>query len=219
MANQIMIDTQGGFIGKDMAQALRGNAYNKIFTNMMSWGNANLGLMVGSMHRLVDKHYTAEAAAHMVSDMMLYLLVAPAAYYAGSQVITGADMSEWKDPKKLAGRLAKETAYTGFSGIPLARDAVSWISEGKRAELPQGLGGVGAIADFSTAVRNDIVHEMEGTEPKWMPTLRQGLKVGGVLTHFPATQTLHMLDYWMDAEAHGRNVINPRILLGPPPKP
>ncbi len=219
MANQIMIDTQGGFIGKDMAQALRGNAYNKIFTNMMSWGNANLGLMVNSMHRLADKHYTPEAAAHMVSDMLLYLVVAPAAYYAGSQVITGDDMSEWKDPKKLAGRLAKESAYTGFSGIPLARDAVSWISEGKRAELPQGLGGVGAIANFGTAVRNDIAHEMEGTEPHWAPTLRQGLKVGGVLTHFPSTQVLHMLDYYFYAEQHGKNVLSPRLLLGPPPKP
>lgn len=216
IADQIMNDTQGGFLPKDLPQVLRGGELSKVFTNNMSWANANFMLMANSLHRFADKHYTPKAAIQMASDMAMYLVVAPAIYLAASDALDG-QVDDWSDPDKVKRKLTHESIYTALGSLPLLREASNAISEGRRAELPQGASGLGEVINLAASISKDITSDDEG-RGVGSGTKRGLLKVAGVITHFPAWQVLRMYDGWTYAEQYGKNPILPTILGQRAPK-
>ncbi len=208
IADQIMNDTQGGFLPKDMPQMLRGGELAKVFTNNMSWANANFNLMANSLYRFADQR-TPQAAAQMASDMALYLIVAPAIYLGVSDLLDGT-IEDWTDPDKVRKKVAHEAAYTALGSIPVLREMSNALTEGRRAELPQGASGLGEVINLAAALNKDLTSD-DGSGVS-RGTARGALKVAGVITHFPAWQVLRMLDGWTYAEEHGKNPILPTLL-------
>jgi hypothetical protein len=214
IADQIMVDTQGGFEPKDVPQALQGGWAAKLFTNQMSWANANYNLMASSILRFADSRTKGAAALGLAADMLTYLVISPALYLAGRQLLSGQDMSGWTDPGKAAAMLGGEGGYTVLSSMPLLREASALVKNGERYEGPQGLSG------FDNLMRlvGDIRNAHSGESDKQMQNLRKAA-VLGVATpfHLPGAAINHALDGWLWAEEHGLNPILP-TLMGPPPK-
>ncbi len=214
IADQIMNDTQGGFLPKDMPQILRGGGeLGKLFTNNMSWANANFMLMANSLHRFAAKGYSGEAALHMVSDMLQYLVVAPAIYLAASDALDG-EIGDWEDPEVVKSKVLHEGVYTLLGSLPILRELSNAVTDGRRAESLSGASGLGEIINLTASIHQDVKRDDGAISTG---TLRNAFRVGGIVTHFPAPQVLKMLDGWTRAEENGENPVLP-VLLGRPPK-
>lgn len=209
IADQIMIDTQGGFEAKDVPQALQGGAFAKLFTNQMSWANANFNLMASSVYRFADSQAKGQAAIQLASDMLVYLLVSPALYLAARQALTGQDMSSWSDPSKIAPTLAGEGAYTILTSMPLLREAAAIAKDGERYEGPQGMTGVQNLMKTLEAARKGS----DTASARRSAVMAASTVLGGL----PGAQINHSIDGWLWAEEHGANPLWP-TLVGPPPK-
>ncbi len=218
VADQVMIDTQGAMRIGDQSQMLRGGELAKVFTNNMSWANANFNLMASSIHEFLDKGGVKNPAqlVRMGASLMTYAVVAPAIYLAARQALTGQDMSDWKDPKKIGKRLSVEAAYTMLSSVPIARD-ISGAVEGFNGDVtryqgPQGTGGLARLvtltADAAKAANTGTVTHGE------MKALINAIGVG---THMPSTEFNRLWDAYIYSQQHSGNPLMP-YLFGPPLK-
>lgn len=215
IADQILNDTQGGFLPKDMPQMLRGGELAKVFTNNMSWANANFNLMANSVYRFADKGFTAGAAAHMASDMLVYLVVAPTLYAWASDAIMGDQSMDWTDGKSIAKRVGSEGLYTAAGSMPGLREFSAALTEGRRAELPQGLSALGTMENLVASIHHDVMKDEDTGASS--ATKRGLLKASGIIFHFPTSQILHSIDGWTWAQENGGNPFF-RTVIGAPPR-
>ena len=209
IADQIMLDTQGGFEPKDVPKALQGGAFAKLFTNQMSWANANFNLMSSSIYQFASSKAKGPAAVRLAGDMLTYLIVGPALYMAARQALTGQDMTELEHPENMKGKLAGEAGYTVLSSLPLLREFSAIMKHGDRYEGPQGLTG---IQNLYRALEG-MVQGKEGTKS----FRHSAVMAAGTVLGLPAAQINHSLDGWTYAEEHNLNPVIP-LLTGPPPK-
>jgi hypothetical protein len=226
LADSSVSETQGATHTKDQAQALRGGELAKIFTNNMSWANANFNLMLASVQRYADKGYTKREAIQMASDMACYLIVCPMIYLAARQALTGQDLDELHDGKKLAQHVGGEAIYTLLSSVPIGRDIASVAQSGGRMDRIQGTSGLAAIGNAVGAISTAVQSAMDDKEhphqerPGLSPVTSAAIRASGVLLHFPSAQVLHTLQGWYDAEARGLGTGGTiqQLLMGKPAK-
>lgn len=217
IADSSVSETQGATHVKDQAQALRGGGLAKVFTNNMSWASANFNLMVASVQRFADKGYTGAEAVHMASDMIAYMVVCPMVYLMARQALTGQNMDELHDGKKLAQHIGGEAIYTLLSSVPIGRDIAAGVQSGKRMDGLQGASGVASLGAAAAAVSHAIQDDKEHYHPGLSPIVKAFLQLSGPLLHFPSHQVLSSLEGYMDAERHGTSTLRGAI-LGKTPK-
>ena len=224
---QIMVDTQGALRKSDMAKAMGGGELKKIFTSNMSWSNANFNLIMGSMHEFLDrKGHTPEAAVRMAAQMGTYLIVAPMLYYAARQFLTGQNMDEWKDPKKMALRVGAEGGYTMLSSLPLFREgagvAQALAGDKARYEGPQGAAGLTQIVTAMGRTGMQVHDYMAGKEPRTVngvnvALIKSLIDTAGMTIGAPSVEAKKLLDVWMEEQKTGQSDWQHR-LFGLPPK-
>jgi hypothetical protein len=149
LADQAVIDSQGGGQTKDLAAVERGTATAKLFTVFYSF--MNTALNVG-----VAQGMTNKAAAKTAIDMLL-LYVVPAVLGAllKNAIIPG-DSGDLDDPEKLARKLAAEQfsfLFGLFVGAREFSDLVKTLAGGDRGRDYGGPAGLRIIGDAGKAAQ------------------------------------------------------------------
>jgi hypothetical protein len=142
MADQAVIDAQGGGQVKDVAAIERGGQALKLFTVFYSFMNTAFNLGVGQT-------MTAKSKAKLASDYLLLYTVPAVLGYALKQAITPGDSGDDDDMDKLARRLAAEQLTYLMSLMVITREfaEVGKIMAGQQTFGYQGPAGVRIVGD------------------------------------------------------------------------
>ena len=101
LADQSVIDSQGGGSTKDLSAIERGGPALKLFTTFYSFFNTALNLGV-------QKTMNSESKAKLAADYALLYVVPVILGALLKDALTAGDSGDWDDPKKAAKRLAGE---------------------------------------------------------------------------------------------------------------
>ena len=177
MADQAVIDAQGGGQIKDLAQIQRGHPALKLFTNFISYFVTTWNLMA-ERYRL-NKFESMADAGRFASDFLLLYTVPAVLGYFVSGALRGFGGDDLEDPEEMAGVLAREQlSYMlgGFFGI---------------RELSSGIQGFyGYSGPAGTRFFSEAVSAMnQASQGEADAALAKSLNdMGGILFHYPAGQ-------------------------------
>ncbi len=105
LADQAVIDSQGGGSLKDQSAIERGGPALKLFTTFYSFFNVSLNLGAGAA-------MTADSKAKLAADYLLLYSVPVVLAAALKDALTPGDSGDWEDPEKIWKKLAGE--HLGF---------------------------------------------------------------------------------------------------------
>ena len=178
LADQAVIDSQGGGQQKDLAAVQRGGPAWKMWTNFYSFFNTTYNLWAESTHQARVERSPA-AVAHLAVDAMLLFVVPAVLGHFLRSALTGDLLDELEDPEELAKALALE-------GIAYMTGPLIGVRE--IGGLLQGYGGyegpAGSRAFSATGKLIKQVEQLELDEAFW----RSLNAAAGVYFHYPAAQ-------------------------------
>jgi hypothetical protein len=179
LADQAVIDAQGGGATKDLSAIERGSPAQKLFTVFYSFMNTALNLGVGSAA-------TPKSRAKVAADMLLLYTVPAVLGAALKDALTPGDSGDWDDRKKLIRKLIGEQLTFLLGLMVVAREfgetgkALFGLSDHPRDY--QGPAGLRVITDSLQAGKQIQQGEFDDS-------LRKSLiNVGGSLMGLPAAQ-------------------------------
>jgi hypothetical protein len=183
MADQAVLDSQGGGQVKDLADVQRGGPMLKLWTNFYSYFNVTYNLMAESYRRTNFRH-PAQVAEFAVDMLLLTALPATLAVFLRAAVQGGGD-DDWES---FAKKIAKENV-TYLLGLMVGVRELSAAAGGVFGYTgPAGTRFFSELAKLSQQVQQGDIDK---------PLLRAALATGGILFHLPATQVQHMVDGYL----------------------
>ncbi len=183
MADQAVLDSQGGGQVKDLADVQRGSPMLKLWTNFYSYFNVTYNLMAESYRRTNFRH-PAQVAEFAVDMLLLTALPATLAVFLRAAVQGGGD-DDWES---FAKKIAKENV-TYLLGLMVGVRELSAAAGGVFGYTgPAGTRFFSELAKLSQQVQQGDIDK---------PLLRAALATGGILFHLPATQVQHMVDGYL----------------------
>jgi hypothetical protein len=209
LADQAVIDSQGGGQIKDLAEVQRGHPVFKLFTNFYSFFNVALNLTV-ERTKGTNFHKPAEVAA-LAGDYVLLLILPSAIGAVLKSVLKGGD----DDEEKLLKKIAEE--QIGFLlGLFVG---LREITSGVQMALGVGNPGIGysgpAGARFFAEMQK--LGQQIGQGEADMALFKAANSTGGILFHYPAGQVNRAVEGTAALlEGRTNNPLAP--LVGPPPK-
>lgn len=209
LADQSVIDSQGGGQIKDLAEVQRGHPVFKLFTNFYSFFNVALNLTV-ERTKGTNFHKPAEVAA-LAGDYVLLLILPSAIGAVLKSVLKGGD----DDEEKLLKKIAEE--QIGFLlGLFVG---LREITSGVQMALGVGNPGIGysgpAGARFFAEMQK--LGQQIGQGEADMALFKAANSTGGILFHYPAGQVNRAVE-GTAALIDGRTNNPLAPLVGPPPK-
>lgn len=203
MADQAVLDSQGGGQIKDLAQAQRGNEWQKLWTNFYSFFNVTYNQLAESIGetRLVG----ASRLPLLAVDVLLLTVVPATLGYFLKAALRGKDLD---DEDKMAKELVAENISYLMGMMIGLRELNAAVSGSMGYEGPAGARFFADVAKFVKQAEQG-----EADEAFW----RSANELGGVLLHYPALQverTVRGIIALSDGTTE--NPIAP--LVGPPPK-
>jgi len=177
MADQAVIDAQGGGQIKDLAQIQRGHPALKLFTNFISYFVTTWNLMA-ERYRLNKFESLADAGRFATDFLLLYTVPAILGYYV-SGAIRGFGGDDLEDPEEMANVLAREQLSYMLGGFIGIRELTSGI------QGFYGYSGPAGTRFFSEAVgtMNQVSQgEADAAFAKSMNDM------AGILFHYPSGQ-------------------------------
>jgi hypothetical protein len=205
LADQAVLDAQGGGQVKDLAQIQRGGPVARLFMTFYSYGNT----VFNATARAVGEANPRSPASilNAVGNLSL-IYVMPAlgtvalAHLLGRSRGSGDDSPWWEE-------VARESVATALNTMVLLRELQGLVSEGARGYA--GPAGARALEMFYKLGQQ--IKQGELDEGFW----RAVNTTGGMIFRYPAAQVQRTVDGWVALE-EGRSR-NPAVLLtGPPPK-
>ena len=145
LADQAVIDAQGGGQTKDLSGVERGGAYQKLFTTFYSFMNTALNLGV---ERTMSAHTPAQKAKLAVDYLMLFVLPAVLGELLRAGITPG-DSDDFEDPEKAAKALIKAQISYLMGLLVVVREVsvlADMVGDGPSFGY-QGPGGLRPIAD------------------------------------------------------------------------
>lgn len=205
LADQAVIDAQGGGALKDRARIERGGAGQKLFTAFYSFFNTTYNLAV-------ERGRTAAvrgplAVPKLVSDYAL-LFVIPA--LAGALIKMALKGEDFDDEEKLAKTLAAEQLNYLLGTMILTREIGGGISaavSGFSYTGPAALRLFGEVSKFA---------QQAGQGEVDAALLKAANNIGGIVLHYPAGQVQRTVE-GMTALYEGETE-NPLVLFAGPPR-
>lgn len=205
LADQAVLDAQGGGQVKDLAQVQRGGPVARLFMTFYSYGNTVLN---ATQRAVGETNYRSPAqVAGLVGNLsLIYVMpalgtVALAHLFGRSR--GGPDDTPWWE------EVARESVATALNTMVLVRELQSLVSEGARGYA--GPAGARALEVFYKLGQE--IKQGQLDEGFW----RALNTSGGIIFRYPAAQVQRTVDGWAALE-EGRTQ-NPAVLLtGPPPK-
>ncbi|MDC8454684.1 hypothetical protein [Marinobacter sp. DS40M6] len=177
MADQSVIDAQGGGQIKDLAQIQRGHPALKLFTNFISYFVTTWNLMA-ERYRLNKFENLSDAGRFATDFLLLYTVPAILGYYV-SGAIRGFGGDDLEDPEEMANVLAREQLSYMLGGFIGIRELTSGI------QGFYGYSGPAGTRFFSEAVgtMNQVSQgEADAAFAKSMNDM------AGILFHYPSGQ-------------------------------
>lgn len=202
LADQAVLDSQGGGQIKDLAQVQRGGPMLKLWTNFYSFFNVVYNQTVESTKRA--RFNAPGSIGRLAADyLMLFVMPVTVGYAVRAMMRPG----EEDDDDALAWALAMETvAY--LSGTLLGLREVSGTLQGYYGyDGPSGARAFSALANLGQQVQQG-----EADAAFW----RALNETGGIIFHYPAGQAKRTLE-GISALADGRTR-NPVVVITGPPK-
>lgn len=207
LAEQAVLDAQGGGQQKDLAAVQRGGPAWKIWTNFYSFFNTTYNLWAESVHQAKVER-DPRAIARLAADAMLLFVVPALLGHVMRAALTGNLGDELDDPEKLAAALAGELAAYMASPLIGVRELAQLLQGYAGYEGPAGARAFNVVGDLAAQAKQG-----ELDEAFW----RSLNAAGGVLLHYPAVQVDRTVRGVM-ALANG-DTYNPlAVVMGPPKK-
>ncbi len=200
LADQAVLDSQGGGQIKDLAQVQRGGPMMRLWTNFYSFFNVVYNQAVESSRRTNYRH-PAEVGRLASDYMMLFIVPATLGFLLRQALRPGDDEDE-----DLAAALAFENA-SYIAGTMLGLREVSGALAGSFGYE----GPAGARAFASLARLGQQTRQGEADAAFW----RSLNDVAGVILHYPAGQAKRTIE-GVAAWAEGRTSNPAAVLTGPP---
>jgi hypothetical protein len=203
LADQAVIDTQGGGMIKDLALAQQGGTFQRLFTLFYSYFSATYNLNVEVL-KGISVNNKAEFGRALVDLLTLNSL--PVAI----NVLVAAMIGKYGDDEDFLKRLAKEQ-FGFLMNQSLFTREFAGILEGRGYEGPAGLRPISDIYRLGQAISNTAE---DGEVNRTL--LTQLNKVAGTLFHYPAIQLQRTVE---GAKALWEGTTqNPLVLLRGPTK-
>jgi Large polyvalent protein associated domain 22 len=206
LADQAVIDTQGGGQVKDLAAIQRGGAGKKLFTSFYSFFNTTYNLTAEVVGR-TDFRKPRDVAMLVCDLLLLYTIPA-----AVSTLVKAALHGDDDDEKLLRNLIADQLNYL-FGTMVLLREA------GAAVQATTGTGGVdytgpAAVRFFAELAKlGKQVQQGEADEAFW----KAMNSVAGIIFHYPAGQ-INATVSGINALADGKTENPGALLVGAPPK-
>jgi hypothetical protein len=199
LADQAVLDSQGGGQIKDLAGIQRGGPMRKLWTNFYSYFSTTYNLMAESVGetRLVGPSRLPLLAA----DFLLLATLPASLGYILRTVLRGDD----EEPEDFAKNLGKENLFFMTSMMVGVRDIAAATSGDTRAAAPAGI-MLNRFVKFGQQAQQGEVDEA---------FFKAANQLGGVLFHYPAAQVQRTAS-GVQALANGDTSNPAAALLGPP---
>lgn len=206
IADQAVLDSQGGGQVKDLAQIQRGPAVARLFMTFYSYGNTVFNATARAAGRTSFKS-PAQVATFLGHVSLLYIMPAVMTTVLGR--VFGKRGGDDDTPESFLIDAGKETLATALNTMVLVREFGSLVQGGAR-------GYAGPAGTRLIQLLYDVEHQVAQGELD--EALFKSINAAaGVLFRYPAAQVQRTIDGWIALE-EGRSQ-NPGVLLvGPPPK-
>lgn len=207
LADQAVLDSQGGGNVKDLAQIERGGPIAKVFMTFYSYGNTVFNATRREVGMLNPRSPTSYGV--FLGHLGLIYFVPALATTVLSRMTgrRGGPDDSWE---KFGKDMAREGLSTAMNTMVLVRELSGLVQDGARGYA--GPAGTRVLETFY-----NLGHQIEQGNAD--EALAKAINsTAGVLFHYPANQVQRTVDGWI-ALQEGRTR-NPGVLLvGPPPKP
>jgi GNAT superfamily N-acetyltransferase len=206
IADQAVLDSQGGGQIKDLAQVQRGGPVARVFLTFYSYGNTVFNATARAAGKTNFRSPT-QVATFLGHLTLLY--IAPAFATTMLSRMTGRRGGDDDTPDKFVGDWLQETIVTAMNTMILLRELGGLAQDGARGYAGPAGTRIGSL--LYNAWRQVEQGELDESLFKAINA------AAGILFHYPATQVQRTIDGWVALE-EGRTT-NPAVLLtGPPPK-
>lgn len=200
LADQSVLDSQGGGQVKDLAQVQRGGPLMKLFTNFYSYMNLTYNQLAEETGEMKLKG--AKQLPYFLMDVALISFIPTTLAFFMRQALTGGDDD---DDEALAKKLAKENLGFFLGTMIGVRELGSILTRDYRYSSPAGLRFLTEISKLKTQIEQG-----EADEALWKALNN----TAGIIIHYPAGQVQRtVLGY--QALANG-DTQNPLVLLTGP---
>jgi hypothetical protein len=206
LADQAVLDSQGGGQIKDLAGIQRGGPMLKLWTNFYSFFNVLYNQAAETKRRTQKEGDPAAIARAMADYLVLFVVPATVGYFMRQLLRRTHDDDD--EPEQLAKHLAVEN-LSYLSGIMLGVREVSSVFQGTQGY--EGPAGARFFASLSRAGTQWSQGEVD------VPAVRATAEVLGALTHLPSGQVMRSILGTM-ALMEGETDNPWAVVSGPPPK-
>jgi hypothetical protein len=205
VADQAVLDSQGGGQIKDLAAVQRGSPAWKLWTNFYSYFNVTFNLWTEAKRRANVRRHPAQIGRLAVDYLLLFAAPAVLAHVLRS-ALTGELDDELEDPEAFMKTLLGENlAYMAGSMIGL-RELGGYLQGYSQYDGPAGARGIASLGRLVGQVHQGEVDE----------ALLRALNTStGVLFHYPAAQ-VDRTSRGIAALVDGRTDHPLAVLMGPP---
>lgn len=199
LADQAVLDSQGGGQTKDLAAVQRGGPLMKIWTNFYSYFNTTYNLTADSYVRTNFKN-PAEVAMFLVDMVLLYPLPATLGVLWRNILLRGDDDDD------LAEELIRENATYALGTMLLLREVGAIFNSYGTYEGPPGVRAIGSVVKLGQQVAQG-----DADKAFW----KAANSTAGVLLHYPSGQIQKTWEGTYEM-THGGTARVTAPLLGPP---
>jgi hypothetical protein len=193
LADQAVLDSQGGGQIKDMASVQRGSAYLKLLTNFYSFFNTTFNLWSESVHEAQYRKWKSDGQAMIVGRLMvdylaLFLIPATLGTVVRGLMKSGDDDDDESFVKDIVGANLAYMAGT-MVGLRELGGAVQGFTN------YEGPAGNRAFASASKVLAASYKAAEAGDASKALTpaALKAFVETGGAILHFPAAQSWRTL--------------------------
>jgi hypothetical protein len=205
LADQAVLDAQGGGHVKDLAQIQRGGPVARLFMTFYSYGNTVFNATTRAVGQ--TKFRSPSSVLQMVGNLSLIYAMPALGTVALAHLFGRARPGD--EPPDWFAEIGREMLAGALNTMVLVRELQGLVSEGARGYA--GPAGARALEVFYKLGQEIKQGELDAGF--W----RAANTVGGILFRYPAAQVQRTVDGWAALE-EGRTA-NPAVLLtGPPPK-
>jgi hypothetical protein len=205
LADQAVLDSQGGGQIKDLAAVQRGGGAAKAWLAFYSYGNTVLNATADVAGQTNFKS-PAAVATFLGHLSLLYLLPALGTVTLGR--LLGRRGGADDDPEAFLVDVGQEVLSSAMNGVVLLRELTQLVGDGTRGYAgPSGARFIQTLYQLAAQVKQG-----EADEGLW----KAANAAGGILFRYPSAQVQRTIDGWIALD-EGRTT-NPGVLLvGPAP--
>src|SRR6185503_19614754 len=182
LADQAVLDSQGGGQIKDLASHQRGGPWMKLWTNFYSFFNVVYQQEQQARGRFRSSDKDIIAVGRLASDYLMLFVVPSVLGYAIREALKPGDTPEYEN---LTGRLLAEIASYAAGTMLGLREIAGALQGSYGYEGPAGARAFASLSRFGVQLKQAVADPAKGLDAG---LLRSAWDFGGIIFHYPAAQ-------------------------------